>query len=535
MSTAELPELIRELLEPAAYPHPVGEVKLVQTHVSYVLLAGGFVYKVKKPVDFGFLDFTTLAKRRYYCRQEVVLNSRLCPGTYLGVVRIAREGRHLRMEGLGKAVEYAVKMRRLPADRMMDRLLAAGRVSPPMVEAVAERLADFHARAATSPAIARYGARAIRIAWEENFQQWTAYIGDTITPEQDRYLRPYVRSFFTRQRPLLERRVQGGRIRDCHGDVRSDSICFTDGLCIFDCIEFNRRFRYTDVAADIGFLAMDLDFHGQLDLADLLVKRYAEVAADPGILAVIDFYKCYRACVRGKVESFRLGQPEIAAEEKEQARSLARRYFRLACQYAARQPPLVLLITCGLVASGKTALARALGDAMGMPVISSDVVRKELAGLSPQERRFEPFGRGIYGPRFTQRTYKALLEQAGAALADGRSLIVDATFGQRRQRQKARALAQALGARFLCLECRASEEVIRRRLEERLRDGRDASDARWQTYEAQKLVFEPVTELGADEHLVVDCGRPLAECLAATRRDLEKRLAPPASTGLQGA
>ncbi|MGQ9571849.1 MAG: bifunctional aminoglycoside phosphotransferase/ATP-binding protein [Dehalococcoidia bacterium] len=526
MSTPELPELIGGLLEPAAYPHAVGKVELVQTHISYVLLAGDFVYKIKKPVDFGFLDFTTLAKRRYYCRQEVILNRRLCPDAYLGVVRITGQGGRPRLEGRGKAIEWAVKMRRLPADCMMDSLLAAGKLSPAMVEAVAERLADFHARAATSPAIGRYGARAIRIAWEENFDQWEPFIGDTITAEQDRYLRAYVRSFFLRQRPLLERRVQQGRIRDCHGDVRSESVCFVDGICIFDCIEFNRRFRYTDVAGDIGFLAMDLDFRDRPDLASILVQRYAQAAADPEVMAVIGFYKCYRACVRGKVESFKLAQAEISAEEKEQARAAARRYFRLACQYAAEQPPPALLITCGLVATGKTVLARALGEAADMPVFSSDVVRKELAGLRPTERRFEPFGKGIYSPRFSERTYKALLERARAALAEGRSVIIDATFAQRARRQQAKELAQAMGARFFCLECRAAEEVIRQRLDERLRSGRDASDARWETYEAEKRVFEPVSELPPEEHLVLDCDWPLAECVEYARRELERRLAP---------
>jgi aminoglycoside phosphotransferase family enzyme/predicted kinase len=527
VSKGELPELIRELLEPAAYPYAVGKVELVQTHISYVLLAGDFVYKIKKPVDFGFLDFTTLAKRRYYCRQEVILNRRLCPEAYEGVVRVAWQGGRPRLEGRGKAVEYAVKMRRLPADRMMNSLLAAGKVSPSMVEAVADRLADFHARAATSPAIARYGARAIRVAWEENFEQWAPFINDTITAEQDRYLQAYVRSFFIRQRSLLERRVEQERIRDCHGDVRCESICFVDGICIFDCIEFNRRFRYTDVAGDIGFLAMDLDFRDQPELANVLVQRYARAAADPEIADLIGFYKCYRACVRGKVESFRLGQAEVSAEEKEQARSAACRYFRLACQYAAHQPPPLLLITCGLVATGKTMLARALGEATGMAIISSDVVRKELAGLAPRERRFERFGRGIYSPRFSQRTYKALLERARAALAEGRSMIIDATFAQQHYRQRARELAQAMGARFLCLECRAEEEIIRQRLEDRLRAGRDPSDARREIYETQKQVFQPLTELPPDEHMVADCGEPWTRCVEEARRELERRLAPP--------
>jgi len=528
MPQGELPELIRALLEPSVYPHPVDTVELVQTHISYVFLAGDFVYKVKKPVDFGFLNFTTLARRRYYCQQEVLLNRRLCPDTYLGVVRIAGEGRRLRVDGRGKVLEYAVKMRRLPALRMMDRLLADGRVSPTMVEAVARRLADFHARSETGPSIDRYGSLAVIDGnWQENFHQWEPYLDDTITAQQDRYLRAYVRSFSIRRRALLEERVRQGHIRDCHGDIRLDAVCFTDGVCIFDCIEFNRRFRYSDVAADIAFLAMDLDYHGRPDLSERLVQTYARAAGDRQALQLIDFYKCYRAAVRGKVEGFRLTQPEVRPTERHQARQAARTYFRLACRYAAVQPPPALIITCGLVATGKSAIAHALGEALDAPVISSDVVRKELAGLAPQEHRFEPFERGIYSPDFTARTYDAMLERGRGLLAEGRSVLLDATFGRRDQRQRARALAEEMGARFLCLECRAEEAVIRRRLAERLRTGGDASDARPEIYEAQVQVFEPVTELPPHEHAAVDCGRPLAHCLLEARRLVDERLAPP--------
>jgi len=528
MPRGELPELIRGLLEPSAYPHPVNTVELVQTHISYVFLAGDFAYKVKKPVDFGFLNFTTLARRRHYCQQEVVLNRRLCPDTYLGVVRITREGRRLRLEGRGKVLEYAVKMRRLPALRMMDRLLADGRVSPTMVEAVARRLADFHAHSETGPRIDRYGSPAVIDGnWQENFEQWAPYLDDTITAGQDRYLRAYVRNFLIRRRTLLEERVGQGRIRDCHGDVRLDAVCFTDGVCIFDCIEFNRRFRYSDVAADIAFLAMDLEYHGRPDLSERLVRTYARAAGDAQALELVDFYKCYRAAVRGKVEGFRLTQPEVRPTERRQARQAARAYFRLACRYAAAQPPPVLIITCGLVASGKTAIARALGEALDAPVISSDVVRKELAGLSPEEHRFEPFERGIYSPAFTARTYDAMLERARGLLAEGRSVLLDGTFGRRDQRQKARGLAEEMGGRFVCVECRAEEAVIHRRLAERLRTGGDASDARPEIYEAQLQVFEPVTDLRPHEYVSLDCARPLGQCVLEARRLVDERLAPP--------
>jgi hypothetical protein len=445
------------------------------------------------------------------------------------VVRIAGEGRHVRVEGRGKALEYAVKMRRLPAPRMMDRLLADGRVLPTMVDTVARRLADFHARSQTGPAIGRYGSLAVIDGnWQENFRQWEPYLGDTITAEQDRYLQAYVRNFMIRRRNLIDERVRKGRIRDCHGDIRLDAVCFTDGVCIFDCIEFNRRFRYSDVASDVAFLAMDLDYHGRPDLSERLAQTYARAADDPQALQLIDFYKCYRAAVRGKVEGFRLTQPEVRPADRREARQAARAYFRLACRYAAAQPPPALIITSGLVATGKSAIARALADALNAPVFSSDVVRKELAGLEPEEHRFEPFERGIYSPAFTARTYDAMLERGRALLAQGRSVILDATFGRLDQRGKAQTAAREVGARFLCLECRAEEATIRRRLAERLRTGGDASDARAEIYEAQVQVFEPITELPPHEHLTLDCGRPLAQCVRDALRLVDERLAPPA-------
>ncbi len=518
MPKAELPPLIRALLRPSAYPHPVERVQLLQTHISYVLLAGDHVYKIKKPVDFGFLDFSTLAKRRYYCRQEIVLNSRLCPDTYLGVSRIRRTrpessrrgGDAVSIDGPGRVIEYAVHMRRLPAERMMDHLLAEGRVTATMAQDVADRLADFHRDAESNPRIARYGEWAIRYAWGENLRQWAADIGQTITEEQDRILRAYGEAFFAQGRALLRGRVDQLRIRDCHGDLRSDAVCFVDGLCLFDCIEFNRRFRYTDVAGDVGFLAMDLDYRGRPDLAEAFVDRYVEVSGDDGLRDVIDFYKCYRACVRGKVEGFRLSQPGVAASERRAASRAARRYFELACGYAASLPPPLLIITCGATASGKSTLARHLGETAGFEVISSDRVRKALAGLEESEHRFEPFHGGIYSPEFTDRTYAAILENARQALAEGRSVIVDASFIRRQYRRWARRLAREMGAQFVCLEFQVSDSAVRRRLARRLREGGDPSDARWEIYAAQKRTFQRPSEVPPERHVVVDTRRPLA-------------------------
>jgi len=492
-------------------------VELVQTHISFVLLAGEHVYKIKKPVNFGFLDFSTLGKRRFYCQQEVALNSRLCPTIYLGVVRIREHDGRIAIEGPGRVVEYAVHMRRLPAERMMDRLLAKGEVTEAMLEELADRLAEFHRQAETNFGIARYGDWAIRFAWRENLRQWQPYIGQTLTAAQDRLLGEYVRWFLRRNRALLRRRVQELRIRDCHGDLRSDAICFSDGLCIFDCIEFNKRFRYTDVAGDVAFLAMDLDYRGWPDLAEAFALRYAEACGDGELMKVLGFYKCYRAAVRGKVEGFRLSQPEVSSREKKEALRAARRYFTLACRYARQDRPL-LIITCGLTATGKSLLARRLAEARGLVLLPSDVVRKELAGLPPQARRLEPFERGIYSPRFTDRTYRELLERAREHLEEGRSVIIDASFVRRKHRRWAQRLAQRQGADFYCLEFRAPDSAVRRRLARRLREGGDPSDARWEVYVAQKEIFQPVDELEPERHILVDGTRSIEAGLAAVIR-----------------
>jgi len=515
MARALLPPLVRDLLRPSAYPHPVDRVHLVQTHISYVFLAGDHVYKVKKPVNFGFLDFSTLGKRRYYCQQEVRLNSRLCAGTYLGVSRITQGGGRFTLDGRGPTVEYAVHMRRLPAERMMDTLLASDGVSLAMVAALAERLARFHEAAETSGRIAEYGDWALRYAWDENFRQWQPYLGETITPGQDRILRSYGEAFLARRRDVLRRRVQELRIRDCHGDLRSDAVCFSDGLCIFDCMEFNRRLRYTDVAGDVGFLAMDLDYRARPDLAQAFVQSYIEAADDAELAAVIDFYKCYRACVRGKVEGFQLSAPEISLRDRQAARQAARRYFQLACQYAGSLPPPLLIITCGLPATGKSTLARRLAQVTGAEIVSSDVLRKELAGIAPLERRFEPFGGGIYSAAFSDHTYDALMEAARGLLREGRSVILDASFVRRRHRRQAARAARAEGAQFVCLESCAGDDVIRRRLARRLKEGADPSDARWEIYVAQKRALQRPTEVAPERYVAVDSARPLASQVRA--------------------
>ncbi|HUG13883.1 MAG TPA: AAA family ATPase [Thermomicrobiales bacterium] len=538
MPASQLPDAIVALLDPAIYPHPVERVELVQTHISFVLLAGDYVYKIKKPVDFGFLNFSTLPRRRYYCQQEVTLNQRLCPGVYLDVTQISSDGDRLR---LGKPrrgeriVEYAVRMRRLPSERMMDHLLERGELTREMVERLAERIADFHGGSERGPKIDRYGSpRVVAANWRENFEQAAPFAGDCLSQWQFEVIEEYVDSFLTRNRELLRQRVRNGHIRDCHGDLRTSAICFTDDVCVYDCIEFNRRFRYSDVASEVAFLAMDLDRRGHRELAETFARRYTERANDPGVHDLLDFYCCYRSFVRGKVAAFRLSQPEVSEAERAESVAIAEQAFHMACEYATRGRPL-LLIACGLSGSGKSALARGLAEAERLTVIASDVVRKEISGVALTAHRRAGYSEGIYAPGVSARTYATMLERGRECLAHGASALLDATFLRREDRERARSLAHEMGALFACLECVAPEDVIVARLQARERDASEVSDARVETYYAQKRAFEPVGELPERQHVVVDMARPLDEAVAGARGALRQRWGRDAGRGMRDA
>jgi len=302
--------------------------------MSYIFLTGEYVYKVKKPVNLGYLDYTTLEKRHFFCHQELELNRRLCHGAYLAVVPIVEEKAGIRIEGRGRAIEYAVKMKQLPRDRMMDVLLPRGQVTMEMVARVAEKLVDFHDRAETNQKIADFGRLdVIRQNTDENFAQTEKYIGISITAEEYHHIKNYTNDFVASNTSLFDKRVREGKIRDCHGDLHTAHVCFTDDICIYDCIEFNDRFRYCDVASEIAFLAMDLDRYQQARLSRHLVNTYVRLSHDEELLKLLDFYKCYRAYVRGKVESFKFDDPYIPEVEKAKVLSAAQSYCQLAKSY----------------------------------------------------------------------------------------------------------------------------------------------------------------------------------------------------------
>jgi aminoglycoside phosphotransferase family enzyme len=331
----QISALKKALLLPEIYPDHPQKLGFLETHLSLLFFTEGHVYKVKKPVDFGFLDFTSLEKRKKFCEQEVVLNRRLSPQIYLGVVRITQEGSRIVLDGGGEVVEYAVKMKRIPDDLLMDKLLEKGQVTPRMIEAISEKLAYFYSTAETNDVIKSF-ARPERIKedTDENFDQTEKYIAVTISGNAYLEIQTWTNAFFRTRVETFHRRIAEGRIRDCHGDLRLEHIFWGEEISIFDCIEFNERFRYTDTAADIAFLAMDLDYQGRKDLSDHLIQTYIGKSEDRDLPKVLDFYKCYRAYVRGKVESFRLDDPHIPEGEKREALQRAQKYFNLALGYA---------------------------------------------------------------------------------------------------------------------------------------------------------------------------------------------------------
>jgi len=508
-------KLVERLSDPTFYPYPTSSVQVLQTHISWLFLTDEFVYKLKKPVDFGFLDYTTLERRRAMCEREVQLNSRLCPGVYLGVEEVHQRGEELSLGGQGEVVEVLVKMRRLPSERMLRQVLARGEGKAELFAKLARTLADFHARARLDErAGALKGLAGVRHNCEENFTQTERYLGELVSPAVHAFLRTSTELFLERHRELFARRVREGRIVDGHGDLHLDSICATEPPCLFDCIEFNERFRILDVAEEVAFLAMDLEFHGHAPFARAFVDAYVEASGDGELLELLDFYKAYRAFVRAKVHSFQW--EEQAGEEVERGRlaERARRYYDLALQYAHAFNPRRLIITCGLAGSGKSTLARRLGERYAIEVVRSDVVRKELLGLEPQQRCHVPFGEGAYAPTITERTYWAMMERAERLLAQGHSVILDASFITRQHRRWAVEAARRADVPFLLLECRTSDEVIRERLRRRAERASSISDGRPEIYEEQLRVFEPPEEFRGTEKVALDRSRDVEELLA---------------------
>lgn len=489
-----LARIIADLSRPEAYPDPVDAIELVETHASAVFLAGDLVYKIKKPVDFGFLDFSTLERRRFFTHEEIRLNQRLTHDVYLDVVPVVEVGGRLQLFGEGPVVEYAVKMRRLPDDRMLSALLMKGQAGEEIFAAVAERLSRFYNEAATGPGVDEWGtAPAVWRNIRENLEQTAPYLGTIIAPFQLQLIEDVSTRFLSQESDLIADRIARGMIREGHGDLHLAHICVEGpnaaDLQIFDCIEFNPRLRCGDIAVDAAFLAMDLDYHGYPELARAFINELSRQLQDPDLARLVHFFSIYRAHVRAKVACFRSNElapemPEYLVVKRE-----AERYIDLATSYMVEPEVPTMFLVGGLSGTGKSVVARRLARSLDAALVSSDVVRKELAGLPPTARVPVKYGTGIYTPEHTERTYAAILERAGALLAAGRSVVLDATFLDSQWHERAYDVASSSGADMLLIECRCPPTVVYERLLQRARVASEPSDADWMVYQRQRERF----------------------------------------------
>jgi len=497
------PALLEFLRDPASYPHRPHAVEEVHTHASLVFLVPPLVYKIKKPVDFGFLDFSTLEKRRHFCQREVELNSRLAPGIYQGVVPLTRQADAYAFAGGGPVVEYAVRMTYLEPDGFLDSRIKAGNAGEAELERVARTLADFYQKQPSPRKIAEWGNIAkLRISTDENFAQTRDFIGKTLSAGAFDAIRGFTENCYQLRAALFDRRVAQGWIRDCHGDLHLDHIHVTDdALQIHDCIEFNDRFRHLDVASDAAFLAMDLDYHGRPELARFFIGRLAGLLDDPEMESLMDFYKCYRAYVRGKVESLHSIAELGNAAERGAAAANARRYFQLALQYAVAGSRPQAIAIMGRVASGKSTLATGLGRELGWPVVSSDILRKTRAGVALHERGDAANRAKLYATGMTERTYHTLTNEAAQTLLHGHGVILDATFSKRTLRDRLRETIGDANVTWIITE--VDDATTRVRLNQRENRSDVVSDARSEDHAMLKMAFEPPDELPADrKHLI---------------------------------
>ncbi|MBN1470787.1 MAG: AAA family ATPase [Syntrophaceae bacterium] len=500
------PRLTEAMKQPDFYPHHPREVEFIQTHISYIFIAGDFVYKIKKPLKFDFLDFTSLEKRKHFCEEELKLNRRLAPATYLDVVAISRNSAgHITLDKGTDIIEYAVRMKKLPADRMLRTLLSRGMANEKIMDSLARKIALFHQQARTGKDIDEMGRiENIRHNNEENFDETVNYINITIPEYQYNFIQDYVHKFLMEKETFFQKRIHDHKIRDCHGDLHLDHICINDDITIFDCIEFNERFRYGDVAEDVAFLTMDIDFNGYPEYAERFVQSYVKYSSDSDMLKLLNFYRCYYAYVRGKVTSLRLSQKEITKKERWNITNIGKRYFDLAYTYATRLEKPALIITAGLMGSGKSYQARELAKRLGTEIIRTDLLRKDLFNIKTTEKHYEDFGKGIYSENISRLVYDKAFDFAKQKIKQGKAVIIDASFKKRSEREKAMETARELDVCFYIIECICSDHVTKNRLGKRMRNNDNPSDGRWELFQEQKNDFDVINEVPSNCHFIID-------------------------------
>nr|WP_284060377.1 bifunctional aminoglycoside phosphotransferase/ATP-binding protein [Pseudomonas sp. NW5] len=488
--------LIDALQNPALYPHPVEGFQVIETHISWVLLTGPYAYKLKKPVNFGFLDFSSLEAREHFCHEEVRLNRRTAPDLYLEVIPLTGSLDALQLGGEGPVLDHLIKMRQFDQHGLLDHVQARGELHAAHIDALARVIADLHTQAAIVPVDHPLGgADAVMAPVLQNFEQSRALLEDAADLAQLDRLENWAQTAFNRLQPLLEQRKQDGFVRECHGDIHLANVTLLEGeVRLFDCIEFNEPFRLIDVICDVAFVTMDLEDRGLQALSQRLINHYLELTGDYAGLALLRFYKAYRAMVRAKICLFGL-QPGQSDEERQALLARYRRYAALAEGYS-RAPRALLAITHGVSAVGKSLVALQLVEALGAIRLRSDVERKRLLPDADEAT--------LYSAAASQQTYARLHQLAAQILADGYPVVLDATYLTRAQREAARQVAEQAGVELLILDCQAPLAQIHAWLAERQASGGDPSDATEAVIAAQLAAREPLDEAERAHSVLID-------------------------------
>jgi aminoglycoside phosphotransferase family enzyme/predicted kinase len=516
MPLASRQSLVEAMLDPVFYPRRPSSVSHRETHISHLFFAGDLVYKIKKDLRYSFVDYSTLERRLFFLQEELRLNRRLAPSVYLGILPISHDEYGWLLGSDAQIAEYVLVMRRLPERRMLDYLLDTGQATAEMMDQVAQTLAPFHATAPNGRKVRSFGdPERIRGVWSQNLSDLEPFIGRTVDARTFAAIRAFGDDFLSRNYELMLHRGLDGYTRELHGDLHCEHICFApEGIQIYDCVEFSRRFRYIDVASEVAFLTMDLQARGAAEYAKRLVSRYVELTSDLDVPKLLPFYECYRALVRAKVYSLIFPNGAVTAS----------RYFDQAYSYTWQELKPFVVVIAGLTGSGKSTLARALGRRLGATVINSDVTRKRLAGSSGRHEQLK-YGEGIYSPAMTARAYRKMIDQADNVLAAGEPVIIDATFHKAGPRALALDMAERRGASIIVIDCHAADEVVRERLAARAKERSDPSDGNWQIYLKQKDLREPFAD--TIPRLNLETNLPVAQLSAKAEEFLRAGLAKP--------
>jgi uncharacterized protein len=518
-----------DLARPDAFPEKADEVQIEETHISIVFLVGDTVYKVKRPVDFGFLDFSTLEKRKFYGEEEVRLNARLTHNVYYGVVPITDDNGRYKIEGEGPVREWAVKMRRLPDEGVLAELVKRDEADVHVLNRVVERLVAFYPNADTGEGVDEWGtAEAVGFNIQENVDQSKPYLNKFIAPTQLDLIDKASKAFLTGQADLMQKRVDTGKIRDGHGDLHLKHIIIEgprpEQMQIIDGVEFNPRIRCGDIAMDVAFLAMDLDFQRRPDLANHFIAQLTERMGDEDLPRLVQFYKAYRAHVRAKVACFMSDNIAPEMEEFVAIRSEIERYIDLATAYLVKPARPTVVIVGGLSGTGKSVLARRIARTLEADWLSSDRIRKEITGHDPHERLGDKYGSGIYSPEISQETYDTMISRGVTAASKGKSVVLDATFLDEEWRSRARDAFKVVDADLQFVECWCPPEVVAQRLEVRQSDDGEASDASATIYDEQRERYgDQMAKVQNLAHIVVDTNRADAEAFDDVLKVLDLR------------